>query len=741
MSTRSFNTESKKGFTDALGELNWANVTSQISVDTAFNEFWSTFSSLYDLYFPLIKKRLNRNIHKLNDYMTRGLLISRTEKIKLHKLALINPTEVNCNKYKSYRNLFNTLVRKSKKLYYDFQIAKNTKNSKKTWDIFNEITLRKTSAHNLNEIEINGIVSSNKMEMANEFNNFFSKIGNKTAKSIKKVNIKPDSYLPKNDNIPSMNFDEIGPILVCDILKSLVPKKSCDMDGISTQLLKYLNTVISTPLAYIFNLSLTSGNFPSRLKKSRVVPIFKNGDPKKCDNYRPISLLSSISKILEKIVAVKLTNHLELNKLLCTTPFGFQRGKTTEHNLILMTNYVSNALNNGEYCIGIYLDLKKAFDVVNHNILLAKLINLGVKGTSLKWFRSYLSSRSQCVDINGTISPPLDISISVLQGSILGPLLFLCFINDLIRSSNLLMLLFADDTACLASGKNLKDLIKYCNSELQKIANWFSSNKMVVNVNKCKYIIFHNKGKKLDCENLNIYLNLNEAGKTQEAANIIELDRIHNNSPLLENRTYKYLGILLDENLLFNKHIDYICNKLSKALFCLRRAKPLLNTKSLTNLYHALFNSHLHYCTTILSCASRSNIQRIHIMQKKAIRLITHSNYNAHTKQLFINLKILPFDKLITLKQLTFMHAIKYNYAPSPFINSWSLNSDRELGRDLRNLDDFILPAPKFEGFRNFPLYSFTKAWNNCGVLKYYQNPVTFKIATNDQLFLELENS
>ena len=186
---------------------------------------------------------------------------------------------------------------------------------------------------------------------------------------------------------------------------------------------------------------------PEKLKLSRIVPIFKSGDPLSCDNYRPIALVSSLSKILEKYVAIKLTNHLQLNKLLYQHQYGFQRGISTENNLLNVVNFVSSALNKGEYCIGLFLDLKKAFDVCSHDILLKKLEKFGIFDSSLQWFKTYLSNRKQIVDINGNYSEIKTINISVLQGSILGPILFLCYINDLYKATDLASFLFADDTS------------------------------------------------------------------------------------------------------------------------------------------------------------------------------------------------------------------------------------------------------------------------------------------------------
>jgi hypothetical protein len=184
------------------------------------------------------------------------------------------------------------------------------------------------------------------------------------------------------------------------------------------------------------------------------MPVFKSGDDKLCNNYRPISLIPTLSKILEKMVAVKFTNYLQLNKLMYKHQYGFQRGPSTEHNLINVPNFIGNALNNGNYCIGVFLILCKAFDTCSHSILLSKLIKLGVNGIALKWFSSYLSGRHQRVEVNNRLSNSAPIGCGVFQRSILGPLLFLCYINYIFYATDLAMLLFADDTSCLAEHKN-----------------------------------------------------------------------------------------------------------------------------------------------------------------------------------------------------------------------------------------------------------------------------------------------
>jgi len=410
---------------------------------------------------------------------------------------------------------------------------------------------------------------------------------------------------------------------VIDIIKSLPSKSSSDLSGISSKLIKHIRSEIAVPLSHIFTLSLNNGVFPDALKCSRTIPIYKSGDKSLCDNYRPISLVPTFSKLLEKIVATKLYNYLDLKNILYEHQYGFQQKKSTEHSILQLVNYVSTALNDNKHCVGIFLDIKKAFDCVDHNILFKKLDNLGIKNNKLDWFKSYLSNRSQKVDINGKVSESKNISISVLKGSSLGPLLFLCFINDMPPSSLFFSLLFADDTACLAAHSDIGILYNMVNAELQKIACLFKANKLAVNVSKTKYIHFHYKHKKVDLTDYKVYYNDNDPGNAQDQNRIFELSRIYNTNPNPDDRYYKYLGILMDESLTFDTHLSYISTKLCRSLYILNKAKNTLPKNTLKNVYFALIHPHLLYCSSIISCTTKKNTDKLYKAQKKAIKLST----------------------------------------------------------------------------------------------------------------------
>jgi hypothetical protein len=503
-------------------------------------------------------------------------------------------------------------------------------------------------------------------------------------------------------------------------------------------MLKFVSHEIAVPLAHIFNLSISLGVFPEKFKIARIVPVFKAGDPLLCDNYRPIALVKSFSKILEKIVQINLVNHLEINKLLSAHQYGFQRNKSTEHNLIHVINHISESLNNGNYTIGLFLDLKKAFDVVDHEILLSKLPKYGITGSALDWFRSYLSERSQIVDINNNHSKPRSVDMSVIQGSLLGPTLFLVFINDFPYCTSLKTYLFADDTSALKSGPNLNDLFNSINDELCKIATWYRANKMSANASKTKYVIFHNKGKSVNTNGLELFFNDNEPHDINNLTNIHTLERIHNNNANPSSRSYKLLGIYLDENLSLNHHYSILSNKLSRALFFLRRSKNILPDKALITLYYSLFHCHLSYCPNILGTSSNSNISKVTQLQKKAIRIITSSPNRAHTPPLFQSLNILPFPELLKLHRSLFMHSIEYNYCLDSFVNIWPKNAVRALSQQLRNNNDFIIPTVHREIFRRFPLYSFPHTWNSLGPVKLQHNRTTFRISLTEELLSSL---
>ena len=393
--------------------------------------------------------------------------------------------------------------------------------------------------------------------------------------------------------------------------------------------------------------------------------------------------------------------------------------------LLNIVNYITSALNNNEIAVAIFLDFRKAFDVVNHDILLLKLGKLGVKNKNLSWFRSYLKDRKQFTMVNNLLSDFFtEFNVSVPQGSILGPLLFLIYINDMHMSNNLKNFHFADDSTGLAKGSDINEVGRFVNQELQKLGMWLRANKISINTDKTKVMVFHLKQKPVS--EFQFYFNNNDINSVACPDQISKIEKISNSSSV---SAFKMLGILFDENLTFNQHFKQVRNKIAKALFFINKAQNILSSVALKSLYYALVHPHLLYCLPIYSCSNNKNINSLFNMQKKCIRIISKAKYSAHSQPLFYSLNILPLQDLITQQQRIIIHSIVYNYSRVSYEDVFKRNSDLIIHNyPLRNADELSLPHARNEYLKRFPFYSFPRLWNNLDpTIKSIGNINTFK--------------
>ena len=506
-------------------------------------------------------------------------------------------------------------------------------------------------------------------------------------------------------------------------------------------LVKKLSFQLAKPLCHIFNLSFNQGIVPLQMKIAKIIPIHKGGDRSSMDNYRPISLLSCFSKILKKIVCKRLTTFLENNNLISNSQFGFRTGHSTIHPMVKLMNFVSEALNKKQHSIAIFCDLRKAFDTCNHSLLFRKMEKMGIKGITLEWFKNYLTGRKQFVSLNGISSSLLNSTIGVPQGSILGPILFLIYINDLPYCSTLLALLFADDTTLLASGDNIEDLIQYVNSEFKKIVTFFRANMLSLHPEKTQFILFSNSNI-VKSKEINLFIDMNNVNENDP--NLIKkIKRILSNS---EFPAVKFLGVLFDPDLNFKMQIHHISSKISKSLYILRCVKNILSEKALKTLYYSLVHCHLIYGIHIWSSTSISNLNELKVKQKNAIRTITLSKYNAHTLPLFKNLKILPLDSLIYFFKLQFMNKYVQGLLPISFNNVWVKREEwraENFSITLRNREKFYIPTPLLAQTERHPYFLFPKLWSEFSNnnIKIIRNHVEFNIALKNNLLEELPSN
>ena len=331
-------------------------------------------------------------------------------------------------------------------------------------------------------------------------------------------------------------------------------------DNIPMHIIKNSFKYISNPLLNLINLSFSKGIFPDQLKIAKLIPIFKADDSEIFSNYRPISLLTNFSKFFEKVMYNRLVDFAECFNILYHNQFGFRKGYSTSHALVHLVNSISSAIDRNEITVGVFLDLSKAFDTLNHEILFSKLEHYGIRGLTLQWIKSYFSNRKQFVQYRNISSPLQTIKCGVPQGSILGPLLFLFYINDLPNVSSIVKtILFADDTSLFYSDDNIHILNHTINNELLKFDCWMKANKLSVNIKKTNYVVFESRQKRINTD----------------------LSLSFNDQLLKKEHVVKFLGVYIDENLSWSEHIAYICKKISKSVGIIYRSRfcLLTNTK------------------------------------------------------------------------------------------------------------------------------------------------------------------
>jgi hypothetical protein len=623
--------------------------------EQAYLFFHKKYSAIVNKHAPIQILTRKQQELELKPWITKGILTSTRVKGKTFKLFKRTQKSEHYKKFKLYRDTINSLLRKSKKQYYKKYFAEHINNMKKTWTGINSI-LHRQKMQKVTDIflNINGKLFTDQNTVVNKMNNYFINVAENLAQKIPKPNSKYQDYL-KNPNEHSIFLAEVVPHEIDEIIKSLGSNKSGDLYGITSNIIKLGGPVQTQILTLLFNKSLSHGIFPSPLKNAKVVPIHKGDSIFELSNYRPISLLPIFSKILEKIMYSRVINFIKKHNILYEHQFGFQNGMSTEFAVSSLVGNIVRCLENKEVGFCILLDFAKAFDTVNHDILLNKLEYYGIRGIALSWFKSYLSDRMQCTEIGDTQSKLTYIKHGVPQGSILGPLLFLLYINDIVMSSPVFkFILFADDTSLFYSHKNKHDAINILNAELSKISQWLAANKLSLNVSKSKLLVFSNqKHDNVNVDTLKLTLN----GETLKEVNFA-----------------KYLGVLIDNKLSWKNQIDAIKLKLSKGVGLLAKIRHFVPHNVLRSLYFSFINPHVDYNILNWGMASPTTLDPIDKKIKKAVRIISFKDSDHPSAPLYKDLKILPLSNSLELRQAKHMWKLINGFLPPCMSSQFNFN-------------------------------------------------------------------
>ena len=470
-------------------------------------------------------------------------------------------------------------------------------------------------------------------------------------------------------------------------------------------ILKTFKDFFSYWLSKLINLCFETGEFPELLKLAKVIPLHKKESVLNYLNYRPISLLSVFSKIYEKNIYSRVYSYLVKNKLIYEKQFGFRGNHSVNHAIISITEYIRSLLDKGEYVCGVFVDLEKAFDTVHHDILCDKIKAYGLRGNINTLLKSYLSNRKQYVSINGYDSEVRDVTCGVPQGSSLGPLLFLIYINDLRLSlSKTSCGHFADDTFIIFHSKKPKTIETIINTELKDIVKWLRLNKLSLNAAKTELIFFRSYKHPLNYDNISIKMN---------GIKLTPVDYI------------KYLGMYLDKFLDWNRHIEELSKKLSRANGVLSKLRYNAPLNLCLQVYYAILYSYLNIGCNVWAFTSEKNIDDIRILQDKCVRIMTFAPFRSNTDQSYIDLGLLKVRDVIKTNQLKIVYDYYDQKLPDDLMSLFVLSSNVHMTNQVLNSAiNNLIHIPAFGTItygKNSIKYHCAKLWNDMFPTGYIQ--------------------
>jgi Reverse transcriptase (RNA-dependent DNA polymerase)/Endonuclease-reverse transcriptase len=618
---RRYDDEAIQNFTTDLALADWGGVYAGVSVDAKYSAFLSSFLLLFQKNFPK-RSSYCKKAPKLKSWVTPSIKQDCVSKRKLSQmLRLSGRQDVKELLKKANKNL-KTKIAQEKRNHFSQYIRNADNKQAATWKLVKTLTNKNLPINKPITLVVDDAEVTDDEVIAKLFNKHFLSIGDN-------ANVPTDTTAECIDRLKNVlpNTSPIfeHPIIteqdIMEVLSKFAPKQSAGWDEIPMSLLKKCGAWIATPLVHVFNYSFYSGQFPEKMKFAVVKPIHKKGDKTECANYRPISLLTSFSKLLEKIMLNKLQEHLKSNSIMSEDQHGYRKGFSTTSATFQMINKVANAIDSKLQAGVILCDLSKAFDTVDHEILLEKLKFYGIIGATGSWMKSYLTGRKQCVQLKPQYRSDWEtLTCGVPQGSILGPIQFSLLVNDLpagvsARGTKRKIILFADDSSATVEAADMEGLKLELKTTLIDLSSWFDPNKLRMNHDKTQVMVFSPPGR--------------QASPNPE----LDLKSIAG-----------FLGLVIDHQLTWAPHIEQLVSKLTKASFAIRVLSRHCDTRTMRMVYFAQAQSLLQYGVIFWGAATRS-IDAFKA-QKRIIRYILAIGPRESCRPGFRALNILPLPCL-----------------------------------------------------------------------------------------------
>ena len=679
---RSYRNFDRDVFRKKLREVTWDELYSILTPELAWEFILNNITMVLDSICPVRTFKI-KNYRP--DWMTKELIEQVKDRDYFYKKAKLGGDEDDWNIAKHLRNTTNVNIRQAKRDFILDELNSNSEDPKKFWKVIHKVVPSKGTAKKHDILLKDGNSKVVKEEVAQFINDYFINVGNLTESDSTYMNQNSFEYTAaQGDAFPKLENVTEGDVY--KIVKDINVSKSSGLEDIGSFVIKEAFLILLTEVTYMFNLSINSSSFPNSWKRATVIPIPKTGNPTLVQNYRPISLLPLPGKVLEKLIHHQLSLFLEENSILDDSQHGFRKEHSTVHSVAQLTNYVSKKMDTRLPTLAAYVDFRKAFDCVQHPILLDKLTQLGIGSTVTEWVRSYLSNRTQRVYANGVYSSYQEITQGVPQGSVLGPLFYIMYANDISKVvKNCEVAMYADDTVIYTADVNVDRAISNLQGDINSLNMWCKRNGIMANTDKTKVMTFG----------------------SPKVLSKVPAPKVVMNGVVLESvSVYKYLGISLDNQLSYNLHVNKLIGSVTAKLKQFQRMRSFLNTKAALMVYKNMMLPMLEYGDIFLSATSVINRKRLQVLQNKGLRCALNKDLETGTDELhaMAGLTKLKFRRELHLMNFMFDQAQNQDKLKSSL--SYTIRT-RSCNKKLMKVK-----RPYTEKFKKSLAYRGPKLWN-----------------------------